>query len=103
MPKLAQDYASSDDEDISGIAADTFGLSSLPPAKKVRVETPPPSSSVVVPSAAPDVLSEVSSCAHLPCSFICFGSPLRYSGSAQTDLFGHTSNGHQDECEHPLC
>lgn len=63
MSKSGPGYPSSDEEDISAVAADTFGLSSLPAAKKARVEPTPsePTSSVVVHSAAPDVLSEVSS------------------------------------------
>ncbi|TCD61574.1 hypothetical protein EIP91_008229 [Steccherinum ochraceum] len=54
---LVAGYSSSDDDDgPSSHAQDVFGLASIPTAKKMRVDEP--SSSSVVLTAAPDVLSE---------------------------------------------
>lgn len=53
---LALGYSSGEDEDLATIAKDAFGLSSLPSAKKSRVEG---LASPLNAQAAPDVLSEV--------------------------------------------
>lgn len=52
---LVQDYSSDEEVDVSN---DLFGLSSLPAAKKQRMEEHS-SSSMVISKAAPAVLSEV--------------------------------------------
>jgi pre-mRNA-processing factor 17 len=54
---LALGYSSGEDEDPVTLAKDTFGLSSLPSAKKPRVDDAVPQ---LTTQAAPDVLSEVS-------------------------------------------
>lgn len=58
---LVAGYSSSDDEEgSSNHVQDVFGLSNIPAAKKIRVEELSSSSL----TAAPDVLSEVSSNIH---------------------------------------
>ncbi|KII93704.1 hypothetical protein PLICRDRAFT_131754 [Plicaturopsis crispa FD-325 SS-3] len=51
---LVQGYSSDEDNDTTSVSNDVFGLSSIPAAKKARVEQP----TNVAPSAAPDVLAE---------------------------------------------
>jgi pre-mRNA-processing factor 17 len=53
---LALEYSSGEDEDPAILAKDAFGLSSLPSAKKSRVEE---SAYQLTAEAAPHVLSEV--------------------------------------------
>ncbi len=53
---LVQGYSSGEDDDID-ISKDVFGISSIPSAKKIRIDEPPKTS--LVAQAAPHVLSEV--------------------------------------------
>jgi len=54
---LAISYSSDEEENFASAAKDAFALSTLPVAKKVRVELTSTST-----DAAPHVLSEVSHC-----------------------------------------
>lgn len=54
---LTLGYSSGEDEDNVSNPNDAFGLSSLPTAKKIRLEE---SALSIIAQAAPDVLSEVS-------------------------------------------
>ena len=53
---LALDYSSDEEEILQSVSKDAFGISSLPAAKKPRVDEP---TSTAVTTAAPHVLSEV--------------------------------------------
>jgi pre-mRNA-processing factor 17 len=55
---LGLNYSSDEEEIIKTVSKDAFGLSSLPQAKKLRVEEPSVAANA---DAAPYVLSEVSS------------------------------------------
>lgn len=65
---LAIVYSSDDDQLAEAVAKDTFGITSLPSNKRLRVEeaTQP---QTVAPDAAPHVLAEVRD---YPCSKISF-------------------------------
>lgn len=58
---LLQGYSSDEDDTSISAANDAFGLSSLPTAKKARIDEASGSGSEVTikPLAAPDVLAEV--------------------------------------------
>ena len=56
---LVQGYSSGEDDGPQVSSNDVFGLSSLPVAKKPRVDEP---STSLVPTSAPDVLAEVCWC-----------------------------------------
>ena len=53
---LVQGYSSDEDDGPHSATNDAFGLTSIPVAKKLRVDEP---STSLVPTSAPDVLAEV--------------------------------------------
>ena len=59
MP-LPVEYSSDEEDNANSVNSDVFGLSSLPVAKKARVDETPSVEPEAKPDAAPHVLAEVS-------------------------------------------
>lgn len=90
---LGLQYSSDEEEIVKNVSKDAFGLSSLPQAKKPRVEE----TSLVPTSAdaAPHVLSEV--CFIYICAFEELIDQTHSAGSLESQDVGYSTNGHPDE------